>query len=285
MTASFRQSGTSWRWARDRIGSASAFPDRSRRDARGSRISTVDEDRLARGTGIARVRIINDFEAIGYAIPHLTAGDLVELQAGAPRADPPAPLAVIGPGTGLGQGFLVWDGARYRPYPSEGGHADFAPDGPVEYELHAALRAQHGHVSVERVVSGPGLVTIYRFLTARAGCSLHPEVQQALDGGDPAAAISRLGLSGADRVSADTLRLLVRALARQAGNFVLSLRATGGVYLAGGIAPQILPVLGDGTFVEAFRDKGRLRPLLAEVPIHVIVAEHAGLLGAAAAVD
>lgn len=244
---------------------------------------TVDETELSRGTGIRRFRIINDFEALGYAIPLLGPDDLVEIQPGAHGTrGTPGPLAVIGPGTGLGQVFLLWEDGRYRPHASEGGHADFAPGDPVEYELHAHLRRIHGHVSVERVVSGPGLVATYRFLAARAGQTVHPEIAAAADA---AAAVSRLALNGDDPTSRAALGLVVRALARQAASFVLTLRATGGVYLTGGIAPKIMPALCDGQFMAAFRARGRLTGFIASVPVRIVVAANVGLLGAAAAAE
>ncbi|MDH4042994.1 MAG: glucokinase [Gemmatimonadota bacterium] len=247
---------------------------------------TVDADELARGTGIERVRIINDFEAVGYAVPALGPDDLVEIQPGVPSTfRGVAPVAVIGPGTGLGQVFLLWEDGRYRPQASEGGHADFAPSEPVEYELHAHLKRLHGHVSAERIVSGPGLVATYAFLAARAGHPMHPDVAQALGAGDAAAAISRLALGGGDPTSGAALALMVRTLARQAASFALSVRATGGVYIAGGIAPKVLPALRDPSFIETFLAKGRMSALLAAVPVRVVIAAHVGLLGAAVAAE
>jgi glucokinase len=248
---------------------------------------TVDATELARATGIGRFRIINDFEAIGYAVPQLGAEDVVEIHPGSPdtRGDP-APLAVIGPGTGLGQVFLIWTNGRYLAHPSEGGHADFAPSTPIEYELHAHLAERYGHVSVERVVSGPGIIATYDFLTARAEQERHPDVQRAMETGQAALEISRLALSEGDPASVATLRLVVRTLASQAAGFALTVRAAGGVYIAGGIAPKILDALEEGGFVETFKAKGRMSDLLARIPIRVIVAKHVGLLGAAvAAID
>lgn len=247
---------------------------------------TVDADELAHGTGIDRVRIINDFEAVGYAVPVLGPNDVEEIQSRSPSSGQgTGPVAVIGPGTGLGQVFLLWEDGRYRPQASEGGHADFAPSEPVEYELHAHFKRLHGHVSVERIVSGPGLVATYEFLAARAGHAVHPDVAQAIAAGDAAAAVSRLALGGDDPTSGAALTLMVRSLARQAASFALTVRATGGVYLAGGIALKVLPALRDRAFIEAFRAKGRLSALLAAVPVRVVIAAHVGLLGAAVAAE
>jgi len=241
---------------------------------------TVDAMELAKATGI-ETTIINDFVAVGYAIPELTPTDVVEIQPGdGNHAD--EPIAVIGPGTGLGQVFLLNEHGRYRPYPSEGGHVDFAPTNPMEYQLHAYLSQSYEHVSVERVVSGPGLVHTYQFLLARAGRTEHHEITDAPERGK-AAAISRLALNHEDSICAEALAVFVRALASQAADFTLTIQATGGVYIAGGIAPQILPALLDGSFAETFRAKGRMRNLLETVPVHVVVAEDIGLLGAAAA--
>jgi glucokinase len=245
---------------------------------------TVDGEELGRGTGIGRVRIVNDFEAVGYAVPLLGPDDLVQIQAGASGTRVGgAPVAVIGPGTGLGQVFLLWEDGRYRPHASEGGHADFAPSGPIEYELHAYLKRERGHASVERVVSGPGLVSTYQFLATREGGTMHPEVERSLAGGDAAATVSRLALEGTDPTCVAALELVVRTLARHAASFALTVRATGGVYIAGGVSPKILPALRDRKFLAAFGAKGRMSDLLASLPVWVVVAARVGLLGAAAA--
>ncbi|HEY8106572.1 MAG TPA: glucokinase, partial [Gemmatimonadales bacterium] len=195
---------------------------------------------------------------------------------------PQGPIALIGPGTGLGQGFLLWDGERYRVYPSEGGHGDYAPHDELQSDLLEFLRGQFGHVSWERLLSGPGLVNVYRFLVASSAAPEQAAVRAEMEKEDPAAVISRHGLAKTDRLADRALDLFCGLLGAQAGNLALTVIAAGGVYLAGGIAPRIVERLKTGPFLAAFRDKGRMSELLARVPVHVIVNPNGGLLGAAA---
>ncbi len=240
----------------------------------------IEADAVERAMGIP-ITLLNDFVALGHAIPRLTPSDVVELQRGEPVAH--APIAVIGPGTGLGQGFLLWGGDRWQSYPSEGGHADFAPRTSLERELADALHERFGHVSYERVVSGPGLVNVYEFLAAREPGAVRPETRQAMADGDPAAAISVRALNRSDALCVHALDLLVSVFGAQAGNFALTIQARGGVYVTGGIAPKILPTLTDGRFLTAFCDKGRFAGFMAGVPVRVVTNPDAGLLGAAVA--
>jgi len=238
----------------------------------------MSEQHLQRHLGIARVRLLNDLEALAYAVLVLGPQDLVVLQEGA--AQPKGPIALLAPGTGLGQAYLCWDGQRHRPAASEGGHADFAPNDALQDQLLGYLRAEYGHVSWERVLSGPGLHNIYRFLRSR-GEEEPPAVKARLAAGDVSAAISELALAKADPLCSQALDLFVSILGAQAGNLALIYMATGGVYLGGGIPPKILPQLRESSFVHAFRGKGRLSPMLERIPVHVIVNEEAPLLGAA----
>lgn len=231
--------------------------------------------------GISHTTLLNDFEAVGHALELLGPGDWVELQPGHIR--PEAPIALIGAGTGLGEGFLLWDGDRYRVHASEGGHADFAPRDSIEDRLLEFLREKYGRVSYERVVSGPGLVNIYRFLTERGFAQEQPEVRREMEKGDAAAVISERALRGDDRACVTALAIFVSAYGSQAANLALTVGAAGGVYVGGGIAPKIIDKLKDGSFVEAFRRKGRLSPWLEEIPVRVITHPKPGLLGAAAA--
>lgn len=241
---------------------------------------TVNARRLADDIGIPRSTIINDFVALGYGVELLGPEDLVTLQAGSPA--PQGPIALIGAGTGLGQGFLLWEGDRYRVYPSEGGHGDYAPRDELQSDLLASLRGQFGRVSWERLLSGAGLVHIYRFLVASSAAPEQATVRAEMAKEDPAAVISRHGLAKTDRLADRALDLFCEVLGAQAGNLALTVVATGGVYLAGGIAPRIVERLESGPFLAAFRDKGRMSELLARVPVHVIVNPNVGLLGAAA---
>lgn len=234
----------------------------------------VDGQALARALGIAKVRLINDFQGVGYGIEALGAQDLVTLQTGAAR--PLGTRAVLGAGTGLGQGLLVWCNGRYEALATEGGHVDFAPTDELQIELLRYLRSKYGRVSLERVVSGPGLAGIYAFLQARAGRGNDTVA-------DDPAFISSTALAGTDPVAVAALDLFVRVYGAQAGNLALSVMASGGMYLAGGIAPQIIAKLRDGAFLEAFNNKGRMAALTRDIPVHVIMNPQVGLLGAALA--
>lgn len=241
---------------------------------------TIRLDTLAERIGIAHATVINDFDAIGHAVPYLAREDLRTLQEGNPLAH--GPIAVIGAGTGLGEGLLVWDGDAYRVHSSEGGHADFAAQTAVEWELRGFLEARYGHVSYERVVSGEGLVDTYHFLETRTGAAAPDHSLLAeMARGDPAAVISRHALRGDDQRCAAALDLFVTTFGAQAGNLALTVGATGGVYIGGGIAPQIIAKLEDGSFLRAFRAKGRLSDFVNALPVHVIVNPNVGMLGAA----
>ncbi|MGE0355034.1 MAG: glucokinase [Gemmatimonadales bacterium] len=238
----------------------------------------VDQDELRDALGIP-VRLINDFAAIGHGIPHLKPADVTVLQSG--RADEHGVIAYLGAGTGLGQGFLVWNGDRYQVHSSEGGHASFASMDGIEDRLAGALRERFGHVSWERLLSGAGLVAIYRFLSGEDGTPgpARAEIDAA---DDPAPVISSHALAGTDPHCVRALEVFVSIYGAQAGNLALTFLATGGVYVAGGIAPKILARLVDGPFLDAFRSKGRMKALLARIPVKVITNTDVGLLGAAA---
>jgi len=243
----------------------------------------IDEGRLRETFKIRSLRLINDVEATAAFVPSLRKSDLVTLQEGNPVRH--GVMAVIAAGTGLGEAFLTWDGKRYRAFASEGGHADFAPSTALEDDLLAHLRGPHGHVSYERVCSGIGIETIYRFLRDKS----HAEEPELLSGllsraADPVPLIVEKAL---DRESpcdicVRTLDLFASILGSEAGNVALKTLATGGVYLGGGIPPRILPFLQKAYFMEAFLRKGRMRDLVAGIPVHVITNPKAAILGAAA---
>jgi glucokinase len=240
----------------------------------------VNALRLAAEIGIPRISIINDFVAIGYGVALLDPSDLATLQQGSPA--PRDPIALIGAGTGLGQGFLVWEGDHYRVLPLEGGHADYAPRGKLEAGLLGFLEEQFHRVSWERLLSGAGLVSIYRYLLASGMAPEQDLVRAEMQREDPASVISRHGLARTDCLSDRTLDLFCGILGAQAGNLALTVVAKGGVFLAGGIAPRIAERLESGPFLTAFRDKGRLSELLSQIPVHVILNPSVGVLGAAA---
>jgi glucokinase len=240
---------------------------------------TLNAAALARELGIPQTALINDLQAVGHGLPLLRGDDLVTLQPGEPEAH--GVIAVIAAGTGLGEAFLTWHGDHHEVQVSEGGHASYAPNGRLESGLLAFLRERFGHVSRERVISGPGLVSIHEYLAASGTIGEAPEVRREMEREDAAAVISRHALAGTDLLCVRALDVFASAYGAQAGNLALTVMATGGVYLGGGIAPRIVDKLQDGGFVTAFRAKGRLAGLLAKVPVHVIVNPGVGLLGAA----
>jgi glucokinase len=229
----------------------------------------------ASALGLPHVSLLNDLAVMARSIPVLRADELVTLQEG--TADAHGAIALIAPGTGLGEAFLVRDGDRLIASPSEGGHADFAPRTPREFALLAYLTGRFGRVDYERVISGRGLVNIHGFVHTAACPSLADEQ------GDAAARISAAALEGRCPGCAEALALFVSVLGAEAGNMALRTVATGGVYVGGGIPPKILPALRAARFLEAFRAKEPLGDLVARVPVHVIVHPDPGLLGAAVA--
>jgi glucokinase len=240
----------------------------------------VDRRLLAREIGIPRTTVINDFHAVGYGLHSLSDDEVEVLQPGVAVAH--GPIALIGAGTGLGQGYLLWEGSRYVVYPSEGGHADFSPTDGLQRDLLASLAGEFGRVSSERILSGEGLGRIYRFLASVGVAEEQAAVRDEMAGKDPAAVITRHGLAGTDPLSVKALELFVRAYGTAAGNLALTILASGGVYIAGGIASKIVRRLAAGPFMEAFRAKGRLSSLAARIPVRVILTGDVALYGAAA---
>ena len=239
----------------------------------------VDAKALAKKLGIRRVGLLNDLEASAWGIDALQPGDFSSLKDG--TAEPHSNAAVISAGTGLGEAGLYWDGKARRPIPSEGGHCDFAPRNAVQVQLLQYLWAEFGHVSTERVLSGPGLYNLYRFLRD-VGKEEEPTwLAEEIRHGDPAPTISRLALEAKSALCERALSLFVEIYGSEAGNLALKFMATAGLYVAGGIAPKILTKLKDPVFTEAFLDKGRLRPLMESIPIQVVLNDKVGLLGAA----
>lgn len=242
----------------------------------------MTEAQLQKELGLASVRLLNDLAAIAQAVPWLEPDDLHTLNQG--QAAPGGAIAVIAPGTGLGEGFLTWDGARYRAYASEGGHTDFAPTNLLEVDLLRYLLDRFGHVSYERVCSGQGLSNIYAFLK-ESGHAEEPAwlAEQLAEADDPNPVIVEAALGGGRRceLCVATLETFVSILGTEAGNMALNVLATGGVYLGGGIPPRILPALEERRFLEEFRAKGRMSDLMARIPVHVILNPRVALMGAA----
>jgi glucokinase len=244
----------------------------------------VESSSLAEGLQLDTVSLLNDLEAQAWGIQCLGPSDTVALNRIAPDEDQPAPAgnqAVIAAGTGLGEAGLIWDGERQHIFACEGGHCDFAARNELEIELLRYLLARFGRVSYERIVSGPGLVNVYRFLKDTDRGDEPPWLREEVAAGDTAAAISRAAVSGKVPLAERALDLWISVYGAEAGNLALKVLACGGVFLAGGIAPKILPQLAGPLFMQAFLSKGRLQPLLEAIPVRVITNEKTGLLGAA----
>ncbi|TLY29266.1 MAG: glucokinase [Nitrospirae bacterium] len=239
----------------------------------------VDGTELAMRFKIQTVRLLNDLEATAHGMLVLRPEETEILNVGAPPPTKGA-MALIAAGTGLGEAILFWDGVRYRPMPSEGGHADFAPNSDIEIELLRYLRASYLHVSYERVLSGSGLHAIYEFL--RDNKKNEPTwVAERLRIGDPAAVIAEIGLNKQAEICIQALDLFASIYGAEAGNLALKVLALDGIYLGGGIAPKLLPKLKDGTFLRGFTGKGRYKRLLSTIPVRVIMNQKTALLGAA----
>ena len=242
----------------------------------------IDEGNLQDALRLSTVYLLNDLESIANGVPALEPADLYTLNVGQPA--PGGAIAVIAPGTGLGEGFLTWDGARYRPHPSEGGHTDFAPTNPLQVELLRYLQGRFEHVSYERVCSGLGLPNIYAYLKD-SGYATEPNWLAgrlaATDDPTPVIVSAALDRERSCDLCISTLDVFVSILGAEAANLALKVLATGGVYLGGGIPPRILPFLQKGLFLESFRRKGRLSDLPVHMPVHVILNPKVALLGAA----
>lgn len=238
----------------------------------------IESIELAEVLGLPQVRLINDLEANTYGIAALKEKDLFTLNAG--TADPTGTVAVVSAGTGLGESLAYWDGNAHRPLPSEAGHADFAARNELEAELLLYLQSKHGRVSYERVLSGPGLLDIYRFLRDKRYFQEDEAIIAAMNAGDAPAVITRGALDGSCPLCSKALDIFVAVYGAEAGNAALRFLATGGVYLGGGIAPKILDRLRGASFMMAFASKGRLSSLVQSIPVHVILNERTALLGA-----
>jgi glucokinase len=244
----------------------------------------LEEGALSAALALPKLTLVNDHVATAAALPLLGSDGLITLHPGLPQRAREV-FAVVAPGTGLGQAYLVRgaDG-RYRPMPSEGGHTEFAPRDEIEFDLLTYLQARlRKRVSVERVLSGPGLMNIYAFLRERRHLDepdgLRGEIAAAAA---PAAVVSEHGLSGRHPICVRTLDLFARLLGSQAGDVVLTYLSTGGLFLGGGIPAKVAVKLQEGGTVEAYLNKGRLSPVVAMTPLYVIRDECAALLGAAA---
>jgi glucokinase len=243
---------------------------------------TLEEEPLSEAIGGGKATLLNDLEAAAYGTLHLSLAEKHVLNPGTSRRKR-GNIAVIAAGTGLGEAILFFDGQKYQPIASEGGHADFAPQSDVEVELHKYLRARfHGHVSYERVLSGPGFFNVYSFFRD-SGHAPEPDwLAERLKGGDPSAVVSEVGLSGQDENCVATLDLFANIYGAEAGNLALKALAVGGVFVAGGIAPKILPALTrNDAFLKGFFAKGRFADLMKNLHVSITLNPRAPLIGAA----
>lgn len=240
---------------------------------------TVDGNRLARILHLNTVGLINDLEANAFGVACLGPEDFLVLNEG--RAESVGNAAIISAGTGLGQAGLYWDGVQHRPFASEGGHADLAPRNNIELELLRYLTKQFGHVSYERVLSGPGLLNIYHFFRLKRKRKVPGWITDGMKERDPAAVISEAGIKGTCEICVAAMDLFVSLYGAEAGNLALKVMARAGMFIGGGIAPKIIPKLKDPQFLHSFKDKGRMQSFLEEIPIRVILNDRAALLGAA----
>jgi len=238
----------------------------------------VSAENLARTLNLESVNLINDLEATAHGIPALKHEEMLTLNEGAGEA---GNAALVAAGTGLGVASLFWDSKHHVPSASEGGHMDFAPRNLLEIELLKYMMTKHSRVSIERVLSGPGLFNIYDFLRASGYGTESPEIAARFAENDPSSVISQAALAHECKMCVKALDLFAAIYGATAGNVALTLKAIGGVYIGGGIAPKISEKLKDGTFIGAFMDKGRLSPLVATIPVRVILNDKTALMGAA----
>lgn len=221
---------------------------------------------------IKNVWLINDLVATAWGIGSLKPEELATLNPGKPRE---GHRAVLAAGTGLGMAGLFWDGKQHHPFPSEGGHVDFAPRDETEKQLWIYLKKKYGHVSYERIVSGPGLEHLYWFYLESG------RTHEKLDEEDVPAVVTHKAVQGESKACREIVEWFCSIYGSAAGNLALQFLALGGIYIGGGMAPKILPLLKEGFFMRGFKEKGRFQELLTSIPVHVILNENAALLGAA----
>ena len=240
----------------------------------------LDERDLQTHLGVEHVRLLNDVQAAAYGMLHLQEDEFCVLN---PDSDPnrKGHAALIAAGTGLGEAILYWDGLRYHPMASEGGHGDFAPQSDEEIEILKYLRTQIGHVSYERILSGPGLFALYRFLLDTGYADEPAWLREKIQTGDPSVAVTEIGVAGGHPLCTEALTLFSRIYGAAAGNLALHVLAYGGVYVGGGIAPKIVTKLKDGSFMEGFTSKGRYVGFLKGIRVSVALNPLAPLIGAA----
>lgn len=239
---------------------------------------TIDAENVSKTQGIQKVTLLNDLEANAYGLRTLKKEELFLLQEGQKQM---GNQGLIAAGTGLGEAGLFWNGKEHIPFACEGGHTDFAPRNAIEIELLVYLKKKFGHVSYERVVSGPGLLSLFHFLIDTEREKWTHEVKAAMEKNDPARVISEWGDQNKDIACVHALDWFISLYGAEAGNMALKFLALGGFYIGGGIAPHIPEKMKRGAFLSAFTDKGRFKELLASIPVWIVMNDNAALLGAA----
>jgi glucokinase len=239
----------------------------------------ISEDRVKKQFKFHHVKLVNDLTATIMAIPLLSKDEIYPLNQATSIKN--QNLALIAPGTGLGKAMLIYQNGRYLAVSSEGGHADFAPNNEAEIKLWRYLHKHHGHVSIERVLSGSGLVNIYNWLNDSGRLNEPEWLEQKRKEMEPAKAISETALANKDPGCIEALNMFVSIFGAVAGNLALTGMTTGGVYLGGGIPPKILSKLKEDIFINAFTNKGRFKDFLEKIPVKVVVNDKAALIGAA----
>jgi glucokinase len=239
----------------------------------------LNASEILRETQVSEVALINDLEATAYGLAALDENDFITIHQG--EVEYPGNLAIIAPGTGLGEGGLYWDGSSYHPFATEGGHTDFGARTREDVELLEFLTGKYGIVSWEKVIAGPAIADIYEFLRAKASAMEPAWLTEELEKGDRSALISNLAIDEKDPICMQTMLVFVRYLARQSSNLVLTMKATGGLYLGGGIPPKIAPLLLQPSYYHNFLDADRMQHLLKKVPLKIIRNSKAAMIGAA----
>jgi glucokinase len=238
----------------------------------------IDSEEISRHVGGSPVAILNDLESTAFGLAGLKQAELSTLYKG--TNETPGNIAILAAGTGLGEAGLFFDGDHYHPFATEGGHSDFAPRSPRDMAMLTFLLGRHEHVSWERLLSGTGIYTIWEFLTQVEKKESPGWLLKQMENTDPAPIITKAALEGSCPVCMEAVEMFNRYLATEAVNLVLKLKATGGLYLAGGIAPKLLPLLNPDTWKEVFAKSGRMGQLLKEVSVYVVLNEKAPLIGA-----
>lgn len=241
----------------------------------------LDVADIRREMGVKEVALINDLEAIAFGLAGLEEADFTWVHKGMPGTK--GNMAILAPGTGLGEAGLYWDGTAYHPFPTEGGHADFSPRTELDMDLYWYLQKQFGVVSWEKVAAGPAIHDIYLFLKEERKRHVPGWLAEEMEkeDADPSAIISRAAMEDKAAICVDTMNILVRYIARESSNLVLKMKATGGLFLGGGVPPKIAPLFNKAQFYTHFMDCDRMQHLLETVPIRVINNDHAALIGAA----